>query len=134
MSQLHASTCRFNIQRFKIFHKKSINSKVQRLGHYCLTEHIPSHNTDWQTFTVNYWQLCNRRLCVCQPVYPDEWNDFWPTLCFNKKQPLWFLVITSANKDRFTKSLPKETFYVAVMETSLSPQLCCYTTTLPYEI
>ena len=54
------------------------------------------------------------------------------TLCFNKKQPLLIVVITSANKDQFTKffhqHLPKGTFYVAVMETSTSPPLCCYTT------
>jgi len=53
--------------------------------------------------------------------------------CFNKKQPLGFLVITLANENRFSKfwnwHIHKETVYLAVIETSIN----CVTT-LPCEI
>ena len=54
------------------------------------------------------------------------------TSCFNKKQPLWFFVITSANEDWFSKffhwHISKETLCVSAIEISTSPYLCCYTT------
>jgi len=51
---------------------------------------------------------------------------------------LAFLVISSANEERFSKffpcHIPRETVYVPLTETSTSPQLRCYTLPVPCEI
>ena len=62
-------------------------------------------------------------------------NRFWRSAVnkpCSKKQPLCFLVITSANKHRFSQFfhcyIPQEIFCRSVIETSTSPYMCCYTT------
>ena len=49
-----------------------------------------------------------------------------------EKQPLCFLVIALANEHRFSQffhwEIPRKIFYRSIIETSISPWLCCYTT------
>ena len=66
---------------------------------------------------ILYWLLCCLR-CDSTPCY--------------KKQPFWFLLLTLANVDRFSKvshrQIPTKTVYVQLTRSSTSSQLCCYTT------
>ena len=78
----------------------------RRLQHRAVWEHVPS--SPRQQRSGRHQSSCSSAYSLqsCDVSYSATLQSSLTTettLCFNKKQPIWFFVITSSNENRFSK-------------------------------